>query len=458
MKRSLSRNAFFSVLCQGVNVLFPMLSAAYVSRVLAPEGMGRVAYGQNLVSYFVMLAALGIPQYGVREIAKSREAPDKLFSELVVINAVSTALVLAGYAVFLFFVPDGLYAVLGLELFFQFFSIDWLYQGKEEYGYIAARNVAVKLLSLTAVLLFVREREDTAVYGLILCLSGGCGHILNVLRGKKHVRLTLSGLNLKRHLAPVLTLMLSVVTASLYCKVDITMLGAMAGSEAVGLYTAAHKVVNLVLTLAAAVTAVFLPRLSQAYQADKQAYGAYLSTGLKAVLLLAVPGAIGLALVAKELTAVLFGPEFSSAARTIQILAVLVVIKGAGDLLCYQAIISSGQERKLIAARIFAGAANIALNAVLIPRWGCDGAAAASVVSEGIVNGLLLRHLPAEARPKVSGAFWKWLCLATAAMVLAVAAVQKFAAGGWMSLALPVAAGGGVYLVAWLLIYQGNAE
>lgn len=459
MKKSLACSAFYNGLYSVLNVLFPFVSSAYLARVLQPGGIGEVACGQNLVSYFGMLAALGIPQYGTREIARCGREQDRLFSELAVINFLSTLLAGAAYGVFLAAAPPEnglLYRVLGLELLFQLFNIDWLYQGKEEYGFIAARGLVVKLLSLAAMILLVRERADTVLYGLILCLGGGCGHIINVACAGKHVRLTLRGLKLRRHLAPVLTLMLSSVTASLYSKVDVTMLGVLAGDTQVGYYVSAHKVVNIVLTLAAAVTAVFLPRLSLTYQSDRGKYEEYLAVGLKAVLLLALPCCVGLLLTAEDLTAVLFGTAFAPAAGTIRILAVLVIIKGAGDLLCYQALISAGQEKKLISARILAGAANVVLNALLIPRWGHYGAAAASVASELVVNGTLLRVSLRIAKPKVEAKYLLGLVLSTALMTAVVLLVQSAWENALAALLLSAAAGGMAYFAAVLLMKKGG--
>ena len=76
-----------------LNVVFPLISAGYVARILSADGMGKVAYAQNIVSYFLMFAAMAIPSYGTREIARLRgdsDGTNKLFSELVVLNGLAT--------------------------------------------------------------------------------------------------------------------------------------------------------------------------------------------------------------------------------------------------------------------------------------------------------------------------------------------------------------------------------
>lgn len=426
MKKSLARNAAYNMVYRLLNVIFPLISATYVARVLTPEGIGRVAHAQNAMSYFLMFAVLGIPQYGTREMAKRqncRQAKNVLFSELVVINFISTAVCIIAYYLFVWIIdpPDTLiYIVLGLELLLNVINIDWLYQGEEEYVYIIQRSLLIKGLSLLALFLFVKEKNDYVVYALILCLGAGCNYIFNICYARKWVSFTLAGLQLSQHLKPILVLMTSTVVASLYNKVDITMLGWLSTEASVGYYTNAHKVVAIVLSLVTAMSAVFYPRLSYAYQNDPSAYRKYITNGLKIVILLAIPGCIGLILVADELTTLLFGVQFAPAATAIKILAVFTIVKGAGDLLCYQAVITSGNENKLITSRIMAGIANVILNALLIPRFAHNGAAVASVISELIVNGILLRYALTIVKPNIGKQFYGSVIISTATMGMAV--------------------------------------
>jgi len=221
MKKSLAQNAAYNVVYRLLNVIFPLISATYVARVLAPEGAGKVAYAQNIMSYFLMVAALGIPQYGTREIAKRQSRQHEknvLFSELLVVNFISTALAVVAYYLFIWALspPDLLiYIVFGLELLFNFINIDWLYQGEEEYVYITRRSILVKLLSLLAMFLLVKKQEDAVLYALILCMGVGCNYIFNIFHARKRVSFTCAGLNIGQHLKPILVLMASTVVASL---------------------------------------------------------------------------------------------------------------------------------------------------------------------------------------------------------------------------------------------------
>ena len=75
-------NAILNVIKSGLSILFPIVTYPYALRVLGAENIGKVSYSQSIISYFGLLAMMGISTYGTREGAKirnNREALDKCF-------------------------------------------------------------------------------------------------------------------------------------------------------------------------------------------------------------------------------------------------------------------------------------------------------------------------------------------------------------------------------------------
>ena len=142
MKKSLVENSIYNILYKVVTALYPLVAVTYVSHVLEAEKMGMVSYAQNIVSYFAVIAALGLPTYGIREIAKRADdlkSRSKLYYELLFINFMSTSISLIVYLVLVFSVPQfsnnkSLYFVAGLQIFFNYMNVDWFFQGMEEYS------------------------------------------------------------------------------------------------------------------------------------------------------------------------------------------------------------------------------------------------------------------------------------------------------------------------------------
>ena len=74
---SLTKNYFYNILGLLTGVLFPFVTFPYVSRVLMPEYLGKISFVQSLTNYFITLALLGIPAYGIRELSRAKISKDK---------------------------------------------------------------------------------------------------------------------------------------------------------------------------------------------------------------------------------------------------------------------------------------------------------------------------------------------------------------------------------------------
>lgn len=394
MQKSLLKNSIFNIIYTVSNILFPFVTSIYVSRILLPAGVGKVAGAQNLVSYFVTLAALGLPSYGVREFAKVREnseRKDTLFTELFIINLISTTISIVAYAALLIW-NNGfnnewtLYICCGLTILFNYLNIDWIYQGLEEYGYITGRSIAIKIVSLFLLVALVRTKEDYVIYALLTSLALGGNYIFNVIHARKIVRFSFAGLNIKKHIKPVAVIAGIIFMSTIYNKVDVTMLKMLSTDEAIGYYSYAQKTVNIVLTMCSAVTATFLPRLSYYYENDKNGFYKLFDKGFQILCFGVIPLATGLFIVAQQAVILLYGNDFAPTGETIRLMCPLILIKGFGDLLCYQLAYSSKNERILLPASAFASVINVIANAILIPIYSQNGAVIASVLSELTTN------------------------------------------------------------------------
>ena len=71
---SIKSNYIFNTLRTVLNLIVPLIVFLYISRVLGPESLGKVEFANSIVSYFVLFTVLGIPIYGIRETARTRES------------------------------------------------------------------------------------------------------------------------------------------------------------------------------------------------------------------------------------------------------------------------------------------------------------------------------------------------------------------------------------------------
>ncbi|WP_455765224.1 oligosaccharide flippase family protein [Gemmiger formicilis] len=460
--KSLAKNSIYNIIYQMLSLIFPLLSSMYVARIILEDGVGKVAYAQNIASYFTSIALLGFPAYGIREIARVKESKtecNQTFFELLFINAISTTAASVLYIVLLICIDSFrnellLYLCAGAVVWLNYANIDWFYQGKEEYGYITARSLAIKVLSLVALVLLVKQKDDYVLYALISSCGTACNYILNLFHARKYITfdVNIKKLGLKKHLKPLFVLAIAAFLGNVYNKVDVTMLGMMVSDAVVGYYSNAHKIILIVVSCCIAVTTVFMPRLSYYYENDRCALNKLVDFGTKLLIAIVVPATVGLSLLASDAIVLLYGKAFAPAGETLAIFAPMLLIRPIGDLLCYQLLISAGKEQKRIYTSFIATVVNIVLNYLLIPKWQQNGAAVASVISEVIVNGLLLTEVLKIVPIKIDKIFMLKTLAATCAMAVGIIGIKQIVHAELSIVLLEVAVGVGLYVITSFIL------
>lgn len=470
-KKSLAKNSIFNMAYKGFTALFPLVTTTYISRVLLPEGVGKVAYANTIVAYFTLIASLGLPSYGVKAIAQNddtKEQRSRTFFELFFINLIATLLCIVAYFWFVntfahFADRRALFNVMGLMLILNIFNIDWFYQGIEEYSYIATRSFVVKIFSFVLMLIFVKEREDYLIYALILCIATAGNNLLNAVQLRKYITTSVLfsrkndavavHFDMRHHMRPVLILLASTIATEIYTMLDTLMLEYYHGESCVGYYSNAVKIVRMTYTVVIALVAVFYPRISMYYKQKNQVEcNALLGKGTKILLLLGLPCTVGLILTAEHVVPLLFGEAFMPTVSTLQILSVLVLIFSIAYFLGHIVLTATGMERMILRATIAGAVINAVVNLLLIPGMKQDGAAIASVLSEAAVTAILLWYARKYYTLSIE---WNYVVSTFIALVLMGAVVElltwKWVTQDWMIIPVIMVAAI-VYFVMLLLL------
>lgn len=390
MKNSLAKNAFFNSVYMVLNVVFPIISYSYLARILGTDGVGISSAVQTNVSYFVILATLGIPAYGIREIAKTHGVKilrDRVFTELIVINGLLTAI---SILLFLFCtihinqfnIHQELYYIYGITIILNFFNVDWFYQGIEQYKYIAMRNFFVKIVAFIAMFLFVKNKRDLNTFAFINVAAVSGNYFFNILNLRQKVNINFSSLNLLKHFKPLLYLALCTISTELYYRMDISMLDVMKSSDTVGIYTYSHRAINMIVALLTSATAVLFPRLNWVYEKDRTHFLNLVKGGFQLLLFVTFPCFLGIIVVSDDFITIWLGKEFIFASECLKILSIMIPIKCIGSLICYQVLMCVGKELILMKSYFLTMILNFGVNYFLIPLYGAKGAAVASVFAE----------------------------------------------------------------------------
>ena len=391
-KVSVKKNAILNIIYTLVNILFPIVTFPYVSRVLMVEKMGTVSFFSSVSSYAIMFGTLGVSVYGIRACAKTRDNKSDLsqvVAELEVINIVATTVVVAVLALSSLYISrlnsEPILLFISLVLIFSSsFSFDWLYSGLEQYDYITKRTIIIKLIALVLVYIFVKEKNDYYIYALIMAFSTVGANALNFVHARKYVSLTgLKRLQINRHLKPMLLLFSSILAVSVYTNLDTVMLGFMSGDREVGLYTVAVKSKTLLLTMINAISTVLLPRLSY-YFSNKMEdeCNKIVKKSVSIILMISIPLTVFFIFEARDCILLLGGREYIDATICMQIIMPILLISSFSNITGNQILIPLGKDSCFMRAVMAGAVIDLVLNIFMIPLYGAKGAAIATLVAE----------------------------------------------------------------------------
>jgi O-antigen/teichoic acid export membrane protein len=394
-EKSLKKNAIYSFIKAFMNLAFPVITFPYASRILLPEGIGKVNFANSVVSYFIIIAGLGIVTYATREAAKIRDDKTNLtkFSkEIFTINLIATAIAYILFFIAFIFIPKlnpyrTMLLICSTKILFTTLGMDWFYSALEEFKYITLRSVFFQAISLIFLFIFVRTKEDILWYTAFGIISSVGSNICNLFYCTKFIDLRLKiKLELKKHIKPILTFFGMTLATTIYTMLDTTMLGFLSTNTEVGYYSAATKISHMVLSLITAITTVLLPRMSlYINNNDMDSFKTLTNKTVSIITLLSIPIAVGLFLLAKPITLLFSGTDYIPAIIPMQVMTPIVFIISITSITGPRMLAAMNKEKLALISYIIGATANIICNLILIPIYGALGAALGTLVAETFV-------------------------------------------------------------------------
>lgn len=395
-EKSIKKNAFLNMTKTVMGLFFPLITFPYASRILLPEGIGKVNFANSIVGYFTLVASLGVHGYAVREAAKIRNDKDalsKFSKEIFTINMIATFLAYFFFIITLLLSPKlqnykNLLLLASSTIVFNLLGLDWLYAAEEDYAYITIRSILFQIISLFILFIFVRTQDDYMQYAAMGIFSSVGANICNFIHSRKYINWTKQyALFLRPHIKSIFVFFGMALVTSIYTILDTSMLGYLSNDLQVGYYSAATKVNRMVLSVIIAATNVLLPRLSY-YQSNNQKSDVQnlLNKSLRFTHFIAIPATCGLFVLAPPIIMVISGETYLPATLPMQVITPILCIIPTANIMGGQACTVFRKEKIILYAEIAGALSNVTCNLMLIPRYGALGAAIGTIVAEIIVT------------------------------------------------------------------------
>ena len=391
------KNYVYNLSYQLLVIILPIITTPYVTRVFSSDDLGSYGYFNSIVTYFILLATLGVANYGTKVISGHRKNIEKNFWGIYSLQLGATVLSLLLYVLLCLtvsFMKNPVAYILGLSLISKGLDISWLFQGIEDFRKITVRNITVKIIGVTTIFLFVKSASDLYLYVFLLTIFELLGQLSMWLPARKFIgKPHFDWEYAKQHLKPVILLFLPQVAISLYATLDSTMLGVLASARDVGIYDQAWRLVNILLTLVTSLGSVMLPRVSNLLSSgDHKAVNKMHEMSFLIYNLVIFPIMAGMLIVNDDFVTFFLGQDFQEARYAIAIMIFRMFFIGWTNIMGIQILIPHNKNKEFMLSTTIPAIVSVGLNLLLLPKLGYIGAAIVSVLTEALVWAIQLYY------------------------------------------------------------------
>lgn len=390
--KSENKNFLLNVAYQMLSYVFPLITVSYISRRLGVDNVGIYSYTYSIVYMFMLVAMLGINNYGNREIAKVRDDRDKissLFWEIYRLQLLIVGIAIIAYILYIVFLCKnykGIAIIQGLYLLSVCFDINWFYFGLEKFKLTITRNCIIKVASLILILCFIKTQDDLGRYTSIMAGSTVVSQLYLIISLHKFVDYKRNPLlDSLKHLKSCLILFVPVLAFGIYRVMDKTMIGAFSNVTELGYYENAERLINIPISIINALGTVMLPRMAYLLQNRKSDSRVVIYSSMKLALIMATVMAAGLFLISDDIAVVLFGDGFIKSGSIMRILSVTIIASAWANVIRTQYLIPMRMDRIYVTSTMGGAVVNLIFNMLLISKYGAYGACVGTIAAEYFV-------------------------------------------------------------------------
>lgn len=368
----------------------------WVARYLGPEQYGILSYAAAFVGLFIAIAKLGLDSIVVRELVNNENGAYDILGTAFWLRFFGALVLLFMLFIAVHFTSNDLntnkiiFILAGATIFQSFNVVDLFFQSRVMSRYAVFANViALFISSLIKIALILIEAPLIAFAWAALFDSFilGCGYIYFFL---KYSNLHIKKFSFKKSTAFNLLydswpLIISGLVVALYMKIDQVMIKEMLGSEAVGQYAAAVRLSEAWYFIPMAICASLFPAIINAKKVSEELYYERLQKLYNLMVWIAAAIALPMTFLSDWIVKLLYGGQYNEAGGVlmIHIWAGIFVFLGVAS---GRWFVSENLQKYTFYRTVSGAIINIVLNLSLIPKYGVQGAAVATLISQGMAT------------------------------------------------------------------------
>lgn len=373
-----------------IQMVVGLFVGVYVARYLGSSQFGLLSYATAFVGLFSAIASLGLDSIVVRELVKTPQKKNELLGTVFFLKFVGVVIMFGAIIIGMRFSGNDnftnlLIIIIASSYIFQAFSvIDLNFQATVKSRYVVQAQIAQLFISSISSLFLIWIGASLfwfAVVGIISAVVLASGLVWNYLQsGGRIFAWKFKLATAKALLKDSWPLILAGMAVMLYMKIDQVMIKTMLGNEEAGFYAAAVKLSEAWYFIPMAIAGSLFPAIIGAKKKSENLYHLRLQQFYDLMVWIAIAIALPITFLAPLIIKMLYGSAYMPAASVLSIHIWAGVFVFLGVASSKWLVIEN--YTKISFLRTFVGAiVNLVLNIILIPKYGINGAAIATLIS-----------------------------------------------------------------------------
>jgi PST family polysaccharide transporter len=428
--RSIAVNTGWLFVPKLLRIALALFVTAWLARYLGPSQYGILNYAIAFVILLGPITRLGLEGVVVQELLRAPDEKDEILGTTFVLRLAGGVLSMAAVVGAIALLRRGdaltlkLAAIISFGMIFLAYdAIDLWFQAMVQSKYaVYAKSAALMIKNALMIALIVTKAPLTAfawAWALETILAGAGLIIVYRARGLDIRKWRIGRERAKRLLDLGWPMILASSFAVVYLKIDQIMLGQLSGESELGIYSAAVKVSEMWYFVPVAVSMSVFPFLIQGKIEGQAVYRARMQQLFDFLVWISLAVAVVVTFAANWAVVLVFGEPYARAGT------MLAILTWAGVFFFLREAVGRWfiTENLLVFAFVSNGigaVVNLALNFVLIPRYGGIGAAVATVISYAAAG-----YLACFIHPRTREAAW----MMSKALVVPLRALASLARG-----------------------------
>ncbi|OGY64238.1 MAG: hypothetical protein A3I24_02630 [Candidatus Harrisonbacteria bacterium RIFCSPLOWO2_02_FULL_41_13b] len=408
--QTIAKNTIWLLIGQISSRLLRSAIVIYAARILGAESWGAFSYALGIATFLTTFSDIGINALITKEASRQPELKNKYLATAFFTK--TGILIILISSVFLFFpyltkIPEAAAIMPILVFVFAFDSLrdlgSALSRALEKMQIEALINIFTNLAIVILGFILLFNYQTAYSLALAYAIGSGIGLIAIIITLREHFKNIFTNFQksmIKTILVTAWPFGLMSLMGVIMLNTDIIMLGWMRSPAEIGYYSVSQKIIQLLYVLPALFASSIFPALSRYVKTDPEKAKKLLEKSVALAILIALPiTALGLIL-DQPIIQLLFGPEYLPSITSFKILIITLLIVYPSTLVG-NAIFAYDKQRNFIFFVGIAFIGNIAFNWLFIPRFGIEGAAAATVLTQLITNGLIWKKMKSVNQFKI---------------------------------------------------------